>query len=101
MSNLIIKDPELEPFFIVRDKYNYSVMETIVPQKRYLEPGSEGKPYEKAIGHYSSLAGALKKIARFKLDLPDRTYHSIKEYIDRHEALLNEMEKLYKKLGVL
>lgn len=101
MSNLIIKDPKLEPFFIIRDKYNYSVMELITPQEKYLEKGSEGKPYEKAIGHYSSLAGALKKIARFKLDLPDRTYHSVKEYIDRHEALLNEMEKLYKKLGIL
>ena len=96
-----IKDPVLEPYYIGRDSHCYTVYEIVTPQEKYLEKGSEGKPYEKAIGHYSSLAGALKKIARFKLDLPDRTYHSVKEYIDRHEALLNEMEKLYKKLGIL
>jgi len=96
--NTIIKDPKLEPFFISRDKYCYSVMEVITPQERYLEKGSKGKPYEKAIGHYTSLGGALKKIARGRLDAPAAEYSSVKGYLDRHEELLNEMKNLLKEL---
>jgi hypothetical protein len=96
--NTIIKDPVLEPFFIVRDKYNYSVMETIIPQEKYLEPGSKGNPYEKAVGHYGSLGNALKSIAKGRLDGPELEYSSVKDYLDRHEELLNEMKRLLKEL---
>ena len=36
MSCTIIKDPAINPFFISKDQYCYTVMETITPDKKNL-----------------------------------------------------------------
>ena len=36
MSNTIIKDPVLEPFYISKDQYCYTVMEVITPEEKNL-----------------------------------------------------------------
>ena len=60
MSYTIIKDPAIEPFHISKDQYCYTVVQTVTPDPSNLEKGSEGKNYEKPIGHYSNLSHALK-----------------------------------------
>ena len=64
----IIKDSLLEPYFIGKDAYCYTAYEVITPQKKYLEKGSEGKNYEKPIGHYSDFGSALTAIMKAKLN---------------------------------
>jgi len=99
--NTIIKDSNLEPYFISKDKYCYSVMEMVMPErKRNSKDQTPLEPYEKAVGHYTSLSTALKMIAKGKLDDPKRTYNSVKEYLDRLEELNLKMEELLNKIGI-
>lgn len=105
MANTIIKDPALGPFFISKDQYCYTVMEVITPDEKNIgkfkkkNNGNEGKDYEKPIGHYSSLASALKKIAKGKLDRK-KEYSSIMSYIKEWEKEKEEMENLLNKIGI-
>jgi hypothetical protein len=105
MANTIIKDPVLEPFYISKDQYCYTVMEVITPEEKNLgrfgNKGNknEGKDYEKSLGHYGNLASALKKIAKSKLDVK-LEYNSIKEYIDTWNKEKLAMEELLNKIGI-
>ena len=37
-----ITDPKMEPYYIGKDTYCYTVYEVVTPQEKYLEKGSEG-----------------------------------------------------------
>tara|TARA_B100000497_G_scaffold3207_1_gene3493 strand:+ start:5100 stop:5417 length:318 start_codon:yes stop_codon:yes gene_type:complete len=105
MANTIIKDPALDPFFISKDQYCYTVMEVITPDEKNIgkfkkkDNGNEGKDYEKPIGHYSSLASALKNIAKGKID-HKKDYSSIMSYIEEYNKQNKEMENLLNKIGI-
>ena len=105
MANTTIKDPAIEPFYISRDQYCYTVMETITPDEKNIgkfgkkDNGNQGKDYDKPVGHYSSLAAALKKIAKGKVDLKTE-YSTIMEYINEWQRQQDEMEKLLNKIGI-
>ena len=89
-----ITDPIMEPYFIGKDTHCYTVYEVVPPQERYLEKGSEGKDYEKPLGHYSSFGSALQKVAKEKLHNEKDHYTSIKQYVERWDELLAELKKL-------
>lgn len=105
MSCTIIKDPAINPFFISKDQYCYTVMEVITPDKKNLgrfgNKGNknEGKDYEKSIGHYNSLSSALRKISKEKID-NTRDYDSIKSYIEEYELIKQQTEKLLNKIEI-
>jgi hypothetical protein len=105
MSCTIIKDPEIEPFFISKDAYCYTVMEVITPDKKNLgrfgNKGNknEGKNYEKSIGHYSTFSSALRGIAKHKVDFK-KEYNSIRSYIKEFEYQKDEMSKLLSKIKI-
>ena len=105
MANTTIRDPELLPFFITKDPYCYTVMEIITPDEKNVgkfkkkNNGNEGKDYEKVVGHYTSLAAALKKIAKGKTD-HQKEYSSIMSYIGEYTKEKEVMENLLNKLGV-
>lgn len=105
MANTIIKDPALVPFFISKDQYCFTVMEVITPDEKNIgkfkkkDNGNEGKDYEKPIGHYSSLAAALKKIAKGKVD-HKKEYSSIMSYIGEYNKQNEELENLLNKIGI-
>jgi len=101
MRNTIIKDPTLEPFYLSKDKYCYTVVEVIEPSyTRGKTPKSTESPsdYEKVVGHYQDLGGALKRIARERLTTPTKEYNSVREYLNRFEELKEEMKLLLNKL---
>lgn len=95
----IIKDPALEPFHISKDQYCYTVVETITPDAKNLEKGSEGKAYEKPSGHYGELSSALRKIAKAKIDLKDE-YDTVISYIKEFEKEKQLMKELLTKIGI-
>ena len=99
MSYTIIKDPAIEPYFISKDQYCYTVMLSVTPDPSNLEAGSKGKIYEKPMGHYGNFAQALKKIAKSKLDLKEE-YNSITDYINEYQRQQEAMDKLLNKIGV-
>ena len=90
----IIKDPVLEPYHITRDNNGFSVIETVTPQEKYLEKGSKGKDYEKALFYPSTLGGCLKRIAELKLNT-GREYQSIREYLDEFNTVYNEIKQTF------
>ena len=99
MSYTIIKDPAIEPFFISKDQYCYTVYENVTPDPDNLEKGVKGKEYQKAVGHYGRLGHALNKIAKSKVDLKEE-YDSIVSYIREFEKQNKSMEELLNKIGV-
>jgi hypothetical protein len=105
MSNTTIKDPTIEPFFITKDQYCYTVMETITPDDKNIgkfgkkDNGNQGKNYEKSVGHYSSLSSALKKITELKIDLKDN-YSTVMEYINEFDKQQESINKLINKIEI-
>jgi len=106
MRNTIIKDPVLEPFHLSKDQYCYTVVETITPDEKNIgkfkkkDNGNQGKDYEKQLGYYTNLAGALKAIAKHKLH-NKQEYSTILEYIKEWESQKEETEKLLHKLKLV
>ena len=95
-----ITDPRMEPYYIGKDTYCYTVYEVVTPQEKYLEKGSEGKDYEKPVAHYKDFGNALHRVAKEKLNNEKDHYTSIKEYIDRWDELRKELKLIinYKEL---
>ena len=95
-----IKDPKMHPYFIGKDTYCYTVYQIVTPQEKYLEEGSEGKDYEKPVGHYSNFGSALQRVTKCKLNNERTQYNSIKEYIERWDELMVELKKLQNYKGL-
>ena len=89
-----ITDPSMEPYFIGKDTHCYTVYEVVTPQEKYLEKGSEGKDYEKPLGHFGTFGSALYKVAKLKLHNEKDHYTSIQEYVKRWDELLIELKKI-------
>lgn len=85
----IIKDPKIEPYFIKKEEFCYTLYLNVKPK--------EGKEYNKPIGYYANLEHALNKIPREKTNLKE-SYDSIKEYVEEYKKIKNEIENLFKSL---
>lgn len=98
-TQCIIRDPEMDPFYIVKDSSNFTVMETSITTRGFAGGEASGKEQEKTIGHYTSFTNALNRIAKEKFYQNKGNYYSIKEYIatwktvkDGLDSLLNSIE---------
>ena len=106
MRNTIIKDPVLEPFHLSKDQYCYTVVETITPDEKNIgkfkkkDNGNQGQNYEKQLGYYTNLAGALKVIAKYKLN-NKKEYSTVLEYVKEWEFQKEEISKLLSKLELV
>jgi len=93
-STTIIKDAALEPYFLSKDKYCYTVMEHSITDNK----GGNKEGFTQSYGHYSTLPYALKRIVSLKTDDPQKEYTSIKEYINEYCKLKLEIDKMLNKL---
>jgi len=95
-NNTMIKDPLLEPFFIGRDAYCYTIYESVAPKKTragdLLKEGVKGAVYEKPQGHYSDFTSALIGLAKLQLHQKGKNYSSIKEYIAEWDSILAQLK---------
>ncbi len=82
-----ITDPLIDPYFILRDQYGYSVNEVI-------ESG-DGRKREIFIGSYRDLGGCLKAIAK-GLKFYDKKYDSVQKYLEEWEKQKERIEELIK-----
>jgi hypothetical protein len=92
-NTTIIRDPKIEPFYISKDAYCYTIFKTITPDIRYTENNQPGKEYSKSLGHYSSFASCLKALAKEKVN-DNQSYNSIQEYIERFKKLEISIKEL-------
>ena len=92
-NTTIIRDPKIEPFYISKDAYCYTIFKTVTPDTRYTEDNKPGKEYAKALGHFSSFGSCLKRLAKEKLD-SQQNYESIQEYIQTYKKLEESIKDL-------
>jgi hypothetical protein len=85
-SITLITDPLIEPFYISKDQYCYTVLENITSSE-------SNNQYQKVLGHYSDLAGCLKQIIQSKVDKKG-DYLSIKSYINEWNEIKNELKQI-------
>jgi len=99
-SNLCtIKDPVMEPFHIIKDSTNFTVVERSVATRGFGGKKASGKETEKVVGYYSNFRNALNRIAKEKFYQNQAEYESIQDYIstwntvkDGLETMLNKVE---------
>ena len=89
-NSITIKDKLLEPFYVVKDTYCYTVMEEATPDQRYTD---STKKLQKTIGHYSSFGSCLRRIAGLKTN-SKKEYNSLIEYIHEFKAIEEKINKL-------
>ena len=95
-----IKDPLMEPFYIVKDSSNFTVMEMKIAEKGFRGAEASGKERENVIGYYTSFKNALNRIAKEKFYVNQNDYSSIKEYIATWNAVKEGMESMLNKIEI-
>ena len=99
-TTCIIRDPEMEPFYIVKDSTNFTVMETSITTRGFGGKTASGKEQEKVVGYYSNFSNALNCIAKQKFYINQGEYSSIKEYISTWNKVKNGMDNLLKSIEI-
>jgi hypothetical protein len=100
-SNLCtIKDPAMEPFYIVKDATNFTVIEKSVAARGFAGKKSTGKETEKVVGYYSSFGNAVNRIAREKFYQNEGEYQTIQGYINTWKEVKDGMESMLNKLEI-
>ena len=98
-THAIIKDPLMEPYYIQKDRYNYTIIERVTPTRGFAGKKAIGKELERPIAYLSSFRGALWRISKLKFTNETKgEYNSIKEYISEWENLKNGIDSLLNKL---
>ena len=93
-SVTVIKDPKMEPFFIGKDSYCYTVYQKVNPDPRYARKTTDlEKEYIKVLGHYSNFGSCLKVVAQNKAN-NKKSYESVKEYLEYYNRVRDEIKSL-------
>lgn len=95
-----IKDPLLEPYYIVKDASNFTVIEKRVAEKGFRGAEASGKERENVIGYYSSFKNALNRVAKEKFYVNQGEYSSIKEYITTWNTVKEGIESMLNKIEI-
>ena len=100
-SYAIIRDPLMEPYFIQKDRYNYTVMERVTPTVGFAGKEPKGKELERPIAYMTSFKSAIWRISQLKFTNESKgEYNSIKEYIDEWKDLKDGIYGLLNKIKV-
>jgi hypothetical protein len=100
-SNLCtIKDPLMEPYYIIKDSSNFTVIEKKIAEKGFRGAEASGKETEKALGYYTSFSNALNRIAKEKFYQNQGEYSTIKEYIETWDKIKTGMESMLKSIEI-
>jgi hypothetical protein len=94
MSYTTIKDESLEPFYIQKDQYCYTVFENVTPTGRGARKSKNGDDYTKSHGHYGNFGSAVKAICKHKLNSNDKEYSSVREYLAEWTEIQNSISEL-------
>ena len=99
-SYAIIRDPLMEPYYVQKDRYNYTVIEKTISTRGFAGKKATGKEVEKVVGYYSSFANALYKISKLKFYDAKGEYNSIQEYMETWQKLKNGLKSLLNKIEI-
>jgi len=88
-----ITDPAIEPFYISKDSYCYTIFEKVTPNTSYTEGNKPGKEYSRAWGHYTNFGFCLKELAKLKTN-QIKNYSSISDYLKTYKETEENINKL-------
>ena len=81
-----ITDPLLEPYFITKDEYSYTIKMNVTSDKTHFRSKqSTPKTYEKSLFYHPTMEAALIKISVVKSH--DKDYKSLSEYIENYKQV--------------
>ena len=80
-----ITDPLLEPFFITKDEYSYTVKQNVTSDASHFRAKGKAKTYEKSLYYFANMDQALQKIANLKSDIGN--FDSLEEYINNYTKI--------------
>ena len=95
-----IKDPSMEPYYIVKDSSNFTVMEKKIAEKGFRGGEASGKEREITVGYYTSFRNALNKIAKEKFYQNQNEYDTIQEYINTWNVVKEGIESMLNKIEI-
>ena len=81
----IITDPLLDPFFITKDEYSYTVKQNITSDSTHFRSKGNAKTYEKSLYYFTRFDQALNKISDLKSDM--ESFNSLEEYINNYTKI--------------
>ena len=85
-----ITDPLLEPYFITKDEYSYTVKEKVTSNADHFRSNGKSKTYEKSLYYYPKFDQAINKIAELKTTKGD--FNSLNEYIENYKLIENQIK---------
>jgi hypothetical protein len=85
-----ITDPLLEPFFITKDEYSYTVKQNVTSDASHFRAKGKAKTYEKSLYYFANMDQALQKIADLKSDVGN--FDSLEEYINNYIKISNNIK---------
>lgn len=85
-----ITDPLLEPYFITKDEYSYTVKEMVSSNADHFRSKGKSKTYEKSLYYYPKFDQAINKIAELKTTKED--FNSLNEYIENYKLIENQIK---------
>jgi hypothetical protein len=95
-----IRDPAMEPFYVVKDATNFTVMERSIATRGFGGKKASGKETEKVVGYYSNFTNAINRIAKEKFYQNQGEYETIQEYINTWNTVKEGMESMLNKLEI-
>lgn len=99
-TSCIIKDDAMEPFYIIKDATNFTVVEKSLTTRGFGGKKSLNREQEKTIGYYTTFSNALNSIAKQKFYQNKGEYTSIKEYIGVWNEVKTGLENLLKSIEI-
>jgi hypothetical protein len=90
----------MEPFYIVKDTTNFTVIEKSTSLRGFAGKEATGKEVEKVVGYYSSFGNAVNRIAKEKFYQNEGEYETIQGYITTWSKVKEGMETMLNKLEI-
>jgi len=87
-----ITDPLLEPYFLTKDEYGFTVKENVAPNSNHFRTQGKGKKYEKSLYYYPNFEACLERIAILKLSQKEE-YSLIKDYIAAYKEISEDLKE--------
>ena len=80
-----ITDPLLEPYFITKDEYSYTIKMNVTSDATHFRAKGKTTTYEKSLYYYPTLGAALVRIA--ELQANNKDYSQLSEYIENYKQV--------------
>ena len=86
-----ITDPLLEPFFITKDEYSYTIKQNVTSDATHFRSKGNAKTYEKSLYYFTHLGQALNKIAELQAGVDN--YDSLNDFIENYTKISTNIKK--------